>query len=240
MTKRSSFQIATFWGLNASYVMNQGSATDEGGRGLSMSRPTSQHTFLCTGRWLLEAHFNQTSLRQYPTQNELKNMELIKMCPIMNAWIFRGEGQAVIPCKGKTTEAFQEILQSFSNCSFFQYHYATSVCFPASLPPFISPILPPPTSSKCSEAAPLRQPEIQCRFFSPPPPPPPLSLNCPNLSGEEALPKICSLFKQPWQWQAALHESSVIYCLINTVHCRRKQTWPTLALCTTQSKCKWH
>lgn len=63
-------------------------------------------------------------------------------------------------------------------------------------PPLFHPFSPP-TSSKCCEAAPLRQPEIQCRFFSPPPPP--LSLNCPNLSGEEALPKICSLFKQPWQ-----------------------------------------
>lgn len=91
------------------------------------------------------------------------------MCPVMNAtekaWLFRGEGQAVIPCKGKTTEAFQEILQSFSNCSLSQHHYATSVCFPASLHPFISPILPPPTSNKCCEAAPLRQPEIKYRFF---------------------------------------------------------------------------
>lgn len=120
------------------------------------------------------------------------------MCLVMNAtekaWIFRGEGQAAIPCKGKTTEAFQEILQSFSNCSLFQHHYATSVCFPASLPLFILPILPAPTSSKCCEAAPLREPEIQCRFFSPPPP---LSLNCPNLSGEEHCPKSARYSSSP-------------------------------------------
>lgn len=116
--------------------------------------------------------------------------------PQKKACIFRGEGQAAIPCKGKTTEAFQEILQSFSNCSLFQHHYATSMSFPASLSPFISPILPTPISSKCCEAAPLREPEIHCRFFSPPPPPP-LSLNCPNLSGEEHCPKSAHYSSSP-------------------------------------------
>lgn len=63
MTQQSSFQIATFWGLNASYVRNKGSAINEEGRGLNVPRTTSQHIFLCTGRCLFEAHFNQTSLR---------------------------------------------------------------------------------------------------------------------------------------------------------------------------------
>lgn len=151
----------------------------------------------------------------------MKETNEVKMRPVMNAmqkaWIFRGRPS----CNSLQREHHRSFSRKFYNLlpsvPFFNIIFATSMCFPASLPSLILPTFAPLTSKFC-KAAPPRQPEEHCIFVSSPP----LSLNCPSLSCEGALPKICLLFKQSWQRQASLHESSVIYCLINMVHRRIK------------------